>query len=194
MRRRRTRKQFEPVEVHRVRVTNAGDRIVARRAIARRRSRPIATEPGQRRGGPGRSSGLQYKVLDKQGVAAKVYDQALAADQASSASAAVARAKEAAGQPSVRLARSRLAESKANECSTWPPWFLLMRVGSPPISKRCNSGTCEPERSRKFMWILAAGISGVMRTALLEPGAHSSACFRRPIAPVVTSKSSRGFP
>jgi membrane fusion protein (multidrug efflux system) len=60
----------------------------------------------------------RYKMLvDKQDVAAQVYDQALAAAKASTAMVAVARANEAAAEQSVQQARSRLAGSEANHQS-----------------------------------------------------------------------------
>ncbi len=58
----------------------------------------------------------RYKLLvDKQEVAAQVYDQALAAAKASTASIAAAAANEAAAQQFVQQARSRLAGSEANQ-------------------------------------------------------------------------------
>jgi membrane fusion protein, multidrug efflux system len=60
----------------------------------------------------------RYKALvDKREVAEQVYDQALAAAKASTASVATARANEGAVQQSVQQARSRLAQSKANQQS-----------------------------------------------------------------------------
>jgi membrane fusion protein (multidrug efflux system) len=60
----------------------------------------------------------RYKTLvDKREVAEQVYDQALAAARASTASVAAARANESAVQQSVQQARSRLAQSKANQQS-----------------------------------------------------------------------------
>jgi membrane fusion protein (multidrug efflux system) len=57
----------------------------------------------------------RYKLLvDKQEVAAQVYDQAVAAARASTASIAAASANEAAAQQFVQQARSRLAGSEAN--------------------------------------------------------------------------------
>src|SRR6202158_988713 len=57
----------------------------------------------------------RYKLLvDKQEVAAQVYDQAVAAAKASTASIAAASANEAAAQQAVQQARSRLAGSEAN--------------------------------------------------------------------------------
>jgi membrane fusion protein, multidrug efflux system len=57
----------------------------------------------------------RYKLLvDKQEVAAQVYDQAVAAAKASTASIAAARANEAAAEQAVEQARSRLAGSEAN--------------------------------------------------------------------------------
>jgi membrane fusion protein (multidrug efflux system) len=56
-------------------------------------------------------------LVDKQDVAAQVYDQALAAAKASTAMVAVARANEAAAEQSVQQARSRLAGSEANHQS-----------------------------------------------------------------------------
>jgi len=61
---------------------------------------------------------VRYKALvDKREVADQVYDQALAAAKASTASVAAAHANEAAAQQSVHQARSRLAESQANQRS-----------------------------------------------------------------------------
>jgi membrane fusion protein, multidrug efflux system len=60
----------------------------------------------------------RYKLLvDKQEVAAQVYDQALAAAKASTATVAAARANEAAAQQSVQQAKSRLLGSEANHQS-----------------------------------------------------------------------------
>jgi len=60
----------------------------------------------------------RYKLLvDKREVAEQVYDQALAAAKASTATVAAARANEAAAQEAVRQAHSRLAESQANHRS-----------------------------------------------------------------------------
>jgi len=60
----------------------------------------------------------RYKMLvDKQEVAAQVYDQATAAARASAAAVAAARENEAAAQQSVLQARSRLGESEANRQS-----------------------------------------------------------------------------
>jgi len=60
----------------------------------------------------------RYKMLvDKQEVAAQVYDQALAAARASTASIAAATANEAAAQQFVQQARSKLAGSEANQRS-----------------------------------------------------------------------------
>lgn len=60
----------------------------------------------------------RYKVLvDKREVAEQVYEQALAAAKASTASVVGARANESAVQQSVQQARSRLALSKANQQS-----------------------------------------------------------------------------
>jgi membrane fusion protein (multidrug efflux system) len=57
----------------------------------------------------------RYKMLvDKQEVAAQVYDQAVAAAKASTATIAAARANEAAAQQAVQQAQSRLAGSEAN--------------------------------------------------------------------------------
>ena len=60
----------------------------------------------------------RYKaLLDKQEVAAQVYDQALAAAKASTASVAAARDNEAAAQQAVQQARSQLGESEASRQS-----------------------------------------------------------------------------
>ena len=60
----------------------------------------------------------RYKLLvDKKEVAEQVYDQALAAAKASTATVAAARANEAAAQAAVKQAHSRLAESEANHRS-----------------------------------------------------------------------------
>ena len=60
----------------------------------------------------------RYKLLvDKREVAAQIYDQALAAAKASTASVAAARANEDAVQQAVEQARSRLAQSEANQRS-----------------------------------------------------------------------------
>ena len=60
----------------------------------------------------------RYKMLvDQKEVAEQVYDQALAAAKASSASIAAARENEAAAQQAVQQARSRLAQSEANHQS-----------------------------------------------------------------------------
>ena len=60
----------------------------------------------------------RYKaLLDKQEVAAQVYDQALAAARASTASVSAARDNEAAAQQAVQQARSQLGESEASRQS-----------------------------------------------------------------------------
>ena len=60
----------------------------------------------------------RYKALvDKKEVSEQVYDQALAAAKASTASVAAAQANESALQQSVKQAQSRLAESQANQQS-----------------------------------------------------------------------------
>jgi membrane fusion protein, multidrug efflux system len=60
----------------------------------------------------------RYKLLvDKQEVAAQIYDQALAAAKASTATVAAARANEAAAQQVVQQAQSRLVGSQANHQS-----------------------------------------------------------------------------
>jgi membrane fusion protein (multidrug efflux system) len=60
----------------------------------------------------------RYKLLvDKQEVAAQIYDRAVAAARASTASIAAASANEAAAQQFVQQARSRLAGSEANQQS-----------------------------------------------------------------------------
>jgi membrane fusion protein, multidrug efflux system len=60
----------------------------------------------------------RYKVLvDKQELAAQVYDQALATAKASAASVAAARENEAATRQSVEQARSRLGQSQASQQS-----------------------------------------------------------------------------
>ena len=57
----------------------------------------------------------RYKLLlDKQEIAAQIYDQAVAAAKASTASIAAAAANEAAAQQAVQQARSRLTGSEAN--------------------------------------------------------------------------------
>jgi membrane fusion protein, multidrug efflux system len=61
---------------------------------------------------------VRYKALvDKQEVAAQVYDQAVAAAKASTASVVAARANEAAAQQFVQQAHSRLGESEASHQS-----------------------------------------------------------------------------
>ncbi len=58
----------------------------------------------------------RYKsLLDKQEIAAQIYDQAVSAAKASTASIAAATANEAAAQQAVQQARSRLAGSEANQ-------------------------------------------------------------------------------
>jgi membrane fusion protein (multidrug efflux system) len=60
----------------------------------------------------------RYKLLlDKQEIAAQIYDQAVAAAKASTASIAAAAANEAAAQQAVQQARSRLTGSEANRQS-----------------------------------------------------------------------------
>jgi len=60
----------------------------------------------------------RYKaLLDKQEVAAQVYDQALATAKASTASVAAARDNEAAAEQAVKQARSQLGESEASRQS-----------------------------------------------------------------------------
>jgi membrane fusion protein (multidrug efflux system) len=61
---------------------------------------------------------LRYKaLLDKQEVAAQVYDQALAAAKAGTASVVAARENEAAAEQAVRQAHSLLGQSEANRQS-----------------------------------------------------------------------------
>ncbi len=61
---------------------------------------------------------VRYKALvDKREVSDQIYDQALAAAKASTASVAAAHANEAAAQQSVKQARDRLAQSEANQRS-----------------------------------------------------------------------------
>jgi len=61
---------------------------------------------------------VRYKALvDKQEVAAQVYDQALAAAKSSTASVAAAHDTEAAAEQAVQQARSRLGQSEANQQS-----------------------------------------------------------------------------
>jgi membrane fusion protein (multidrug efflux system) len=60
----------------------------------------------------------RYKALvDKQEVAAQVYDQALASAKSSTATVAAARDNVAAGEQAVRQARSRLGQSEASQQS-----------------------------------------------------------------------------
>jgi len=57
----------------------------------------------------------RYKLLvDKQEVSEQIYDQALAAARASTATVAASRANEAAAQQAVQQARARLSEAEAN--------------------------------------------------------------------------------
>jgi len=61
---------------------------------------------------------VRYKLLvDKKEVAEQIYDQALAAAKASTATVAAAEANESAAQQSVQQARSRLTEAQANHRS-----------------------------------------------------------------------------
>ncbi len=61
---------------------------------------------------------VRYKALvDKREVSDQIYDQALAAAKASTASVAAVHANEAAAQQSVKQARDRLAQSEANQRS-----------------------------------------------------------------------------
>jgi membrane fusion protein, multidrug efflux system len=61
---------------------------------------------------------VRYKALvDKREVSDQIYDQALAAAKASTASVAAARANEASAQQSVKQAHDRLAQSEANQRS-----------------------------------------------------------------------------
>ncbi|HLW89156.1 MAG TPA: HlyD family secretion protein [Terriglobales bacterium] len=61
---------------------------------------------------------VRYKALvDKREVAEQVYDQALAAAKASTASVAAAHANEAAAQQAVHQAKSRLEQAQANQRS-----------------------------------------------------------------------------
>ena len=60
----------------------------------------------------------RYKLLvDKQEVAAQIYDQALAAAKSSTATVAAAQANEAAAQQAVQQAKSRFAGTEANQRS-----------------------------------------------------------------------------
>ncbi|MGH9498614.1 MAG: HlyD family secretion protein [Terriglobales bacterium] len=61
---------------------------------------------------------VRYKALvDKREVSEQVYDQALAAAKASTASVAAGHANEAAAEQSVKQARSKLAQAEANQRS-----------------------------------------------------------------------------
>jgi membrane fusion protein, multidrug efflux system len=61
---------------------------------------------------------VRYKALvDKREVSAQIYDQALAAAKASTASVAAAHANEAAAQQAVKQSRDRLAQAQANQRS-----------------------------------------------------------------------------
>jgi membrane fusion protein (multidrug efflux system) len=61
---------------------------------------------------------VRYKALvDKREVSDQIYDQALAAAKASTASVAAGHANEAAAQQAVKQARDRLAQSEANQRS-----------------------------------------------------------------------------
>jgi membrane fusion protein (multidrug efflux system) len=73
----------------------------------------------------------RYKaLLDKQEVAAQVYDQAQATAKASTATVAAAHDNEAAAQQAVKQARSRLGQSEASQRSaeTGPQWVLSTRA------------------------------------------------------------------
>jgi membrane fusion protein (multidrug efflux system) len=73
----------------------------------------------------------RYKALvDKQEVAAQVYDQALATAKASTASVAAAREKESSAEQAVQQARSQLGESEATRQSaeTGPQQVSLTRA------------------------------------------------------------------
>lgn len=61
---------------------------------------------------------VRYKALvDKREISEQIYDQALAAAKASTASVAAAHANEAAAQQSLKQAHSKLAQSQANQRS-----------------------------------------------------------------------------
>ncbi len=81
-----------------------------------RRSCPIGTGGGERRESARRPRPLQA-LVDKQEVSEQIYDQALAAAKASTASVAAAHANEAAAQQAVQQAKSRLAQAEANHRS-----------------------------------------------------------------------------
>ena len=89
----------------------------------------------------------RYKALvDKQEVAAQVYDQAVAAAKASTASVAAARDNEAAAQQAVQQARSRLGQSEASQQSaeTGPQQVSSMRARARAADRRCATETRRP--------------------------------------------------
>ena len=84
----------------------------------------------------------RYKaLLDKQEVAAQVYDQALAAAKASTASVAAARDNEAAAQQAVQQARSQLGAIRSEPANPPKPARSKCRRCGParaPRSPMCN--------------------------------------------------------
>lgn len=87
----------------------------------------------------------RYKLLvDKREVAEQIYDQALAAAKASTATVAAARANEAAAQEAVQQAHSRLAGAEANQRSaeTGP-----QQVSSTKARARAATGDVEQKRA-----------------------------------------------
>ena len=89
----------------------------------------------------------RYKaLLDKQEVAAQVYDSALAEAKSNAASVAAARENEAAADQAVRQARSRLAESEANRQSA--------QTGPQPVQStraRAHAAVADVQQKRALL-------------------------------------------
>jgi membrane fusion protein (multidrug efflux system) len=97
-------------------VSNAGAGIIA--ADAQLKSAHAQVEQTEANDVKAQDDLVRYKALvDKREVSDQIYDQALAAARASTASVAAAHANEAAAQQAVKQAHDRLAQAEANQRS-----------------------------------------------------------------------------
>ena len=113
------------------------------RSAAHRCSCPVGAGGGERCEGARRPASLQA-LVDKREVSEQIYDQALAAAKASTASVAAGHANEAAAQQAVKQAQDRLAQAEANQRSAETARSRCHRAGSRPRSRR----RCETEAGR----------------------------------------------
>jgi membrane fusion protein (multidrug efflux system) len=97
-------------------VSNAGAGIIA--AEAQLKSAHAQLEQAEANDVKAQDDLVRYKALvDKREVSEQIYDQALAAAKASTASVAAGHANEAAAQQAVKQSRDRLAQAEANQRS-----------------------------------------------------------------------------